>query len=257
MFRRRRGRHRGGPAHESPVDSTEGDVDDDADEHAERDAHGSGDAGAAAEDRRDGPWDAGESAPGTDRVDLCSLLVPTGPDLRVQVNLADDQIVAATVVQGPNALQLQALAAPKSSGIWAEVRADVVRELQRTGGSAEEVEGPFDTELRARVPTESERGRAVPRPARFVGVDGPRWLLRGVFTGPAAEDPDAARRLEDVFRGVVVVRGDAPMAPQELLDLQLPPQMREAETEGEASQAEADRARPDPPPRGPEGARTR
>jgi hypothetical protein len=55
-----------------------------------------------------------------------------------------------------------------------------------------------------------------------VGVDGPRWLLRGTVLGRAAIEPDAAAQLEDSFRRVIVVRGSEPMAPREPLGLTLP-----------------------------------
>ena len=29
---------------------------------------------------------------------------------------------------------------------------------------------------------------------RIVGVDGPRWMLRGIFSGKAATDPDQRRK---------------------------------------------------------------
>jgi hypothetical protein len=47
------------------------------------------------------------------------------------------------------------------------------------------------------------------RLARFVGVDGPRWFLRGVIGGAATTDVEAAAR-EDLFRSIVVVRGGSP-----------------------------------------------
>ena len=58
--------------------------------------------------------------------------------------------------------------------------------------------------------------------ARFIGVDGPRWFLRGVFGGEAALDRDAAAGLEGLFRQIVVVRGENPMPPRDLLQLRLP-----------------------------------
>ena len=59
-------------------------------------------------------------------------------------------------------------------------------------------------------------------PAVFVGVDGPRWFLRGVLSGRAAIDEASAAPLLDIFRAAVVVRGTEPMAPRELLPLTLP-----------------------------------
>lgn len=60
------------------------------------------------------------------------------------------------------------------------------------------------------------------RLARFVGVDGPRWLLRGVIMGRAASEADAKAQVVELFRELVVVRGDEPMPPSELLELKVP-----------------------------------
>ncbi len=54
-------------------------------------------------------------------------------------------------------------------------------------------------------PAEGQTGHM--RLARFIGVDGPRWFLRGVIAGEAAVDPGAAAQVEDLFRSIVVVRG--------------------------------------------------
>src|SRR5262249_57321110 len=59
-------------------------------------------------------------------------------------------------------------------------------------------------------------------PVRFLGVDGPRWFLRGVISGPAAGRPEIAAPLEQVFAGVVVARGDHPVPPRDMLEIQLP-----------------------------------
>jgi hypothetical protein len=57
---------------------------------------------------------------------------------------------------------------------------------------------------------------------RFVGVDGPRWFLRGVISGQGAVQPQAAGLLEQIFRDTVVVRGEGPMAPRDPIVLKLP-----------------------------------
>ena len=63
------------------------------------------------------------------------------------------------------------------------------------------------------MPSAGPDGRTVFAPARFVGVDGPRWFLRAVFSGRAAIDEEAAQPLIEVVRGTVVVRGDARWPP--------------------------------------------
>ncbi|WRL67054.1 DUF3710 domain-containing protein [Blastococcus brunescens] len=56
-------------------------------------------------------------------------------------------------------------------------------------------------------PGQQAPAQPVRRAARFLGVDGPRWFLRGLITGPAAESAENAAVLESVFRDIVVVRG--------------------------------------------------
>ncbi|GII62656.1 hypothetical protein Skr01_27410 [Sphaerisporangium krabiense] len=193
-------------------------------------------APAAAEDatpepaRESGPWDSEESYPDIDRVDLGGMLLPVGPGFEVQLNVAGDQLVGAVVLVGESALQVHAFAAPKRSGIWDEVRAELAREVTGAGGSCEEREGPFGAELAAEV--EQDGGLA---PVRFIGVDGPRWFLRGVISGRAVTDAEIAGTLEDVVRDIVVVRGDQPMAPKEPIELRLPTEARQA-VEQQASQ---------------------
>ena len=50
----------------------------------------------------------------------------------------------------------------------------------------------------------------------------PRWFLRGVIGGAATSDVDAAAKVEDLFRSIVVVRGGTPMPPRDLIPLRMP-----------------------------------
>ncbi|WP_214415389.1 DUF3710 domain-containing protein [Sphaerisporangium fuscum] len=191
--------------------------------HAEAEETAPATGTAPVPQRESGPWDAEEPHPDTERVDLGGLRLPIGPGFEVQLNVAGDQIVGAVVLVDESALQLHAFAAPKKSGIWDEVRAELARELSAAGGSCEEREGPFGTELAAEI---QQEGTA--QPVRFIGVDGPRWFLRCVISGRAIADPGAAEILEGVVRDVVVVRGDQPMAPKDPIELRLPAEARHA-----------------------------
>src|SRR3954454_4417510 len=164
----------------------------------------------APSERPSGPWDADDvDEDGVERLDLGALLVPVPDGCEVRVDVQDEQVVAATVVDGRSALQIHGFAAPRSEGIWDEVRQEIADSLRQGGGSADESDGPFGRELRARIPTAEPGPNQMPnqqlQPARFIGVDGPRWFLRGLMTGAGSTDPNQARTLEDVFRGVVVV----------------------------------------------------
>lgn len=191
--------------------------------------------------RLEGPWDAADAPDdGTPRIDLGALHVPAPEGVELRVDVQDQVVVNATLVHGPNAIQIQAFAAPKRSGIWLDVRDEIATSLRESGGSAEFADGPFGPELHARVPPPppNQGGPPAgtgPQPLRFIGVDGPRWFLRGLLSGPAATDPNQARRLIDLFRGTVVHRGGEAMAPRELLPLRLPKEAMQQAPEPEAA----------------------
>ncbi|MET7508618.1 DUF3710 domain-containing protein [Streptomyces albidoflavus] len=173
--------------------------------------------------RPDGPWDASEvREPGEGRVDLGGLFVPGVEGMELRVEVAGDAIVAATVVLRDSAIQLQSFAAPKKEGIWGEVREEIGSGITQQGGIIEEVEGPLGWELRAQVPVQLPDGKSGYQVVRFVGVDGPRWFLRGVISGQGAVQPQAAGLLEQIFQDTVVVRGEGPMAPRDPIVLKLP-----------------------------------
>jgi Protein of unknown function (DUF3710) len=142
-------------------------------------------------------------------------------EVRVELNEAQ-QPIAATVLNAGSSVQILAFAAPRHSGIWDEVRAEIADSVRADGGQVDEVVAVFGTELRARVRSEAQPGNVVEQSLRFVGFDGPRWFVRGVFSGPAATNPEQARVLESVLTSVVVVRGTDPMAPRDPLPLRLP-----------------------------------
>ena len=171
-----------------------------------------------------GPWDVEEVPDLGQRVDLGSLRVPVrrGMQITMELERKSRRIVAVNVVLGRTTLQLQAFAAPRSSGLWDELRAELSASITKQAGSVEEQEGPFATELLARLPARTPDGRTATRAARFIGVDGPRWFLRGVLSGEQASDPAVAAELEAVLADVVVVRGHEARAPRDLLGLHLP-----------------------------------
>ena len=197
-----------------------------------------------------GPWDVAEPHPEAQRVDLGSLQVPVLAGLDIQLVFAEQHGAWVTVRHGLSELQLQAFAAPKRDSLWDDVRAEIAAEISGAGGMVSDRTGPFGAELLARVaaqqPGQPPQGTQL---IRFTGVDGPRWFLRGVFTGAAADDPAAAAPLEAVLRDVVVVRGDHPVPPRDLLELRLPPEAQAAlEEQAKAQQAQQEQGQGQEPP---------
>ena len=205
-----------------------------------------------------GPWDAEEPFPELERVDLGSLRVPVGPEHEIQLVMAEQHGAWVTVRHRESEVQIQAFAAARRSSLWDDIRVEIAAEVDSAGGRSHESTGPFGTELIAEVPAEPGQPASGMRMVRFVGVDGPRWFLRGLFTGPAAGGGDPAGLLEEVFSQVVVVRGEHPVPPREILELQLPPEARQAlEEQAAAEQESRFRGDADPFDRGPEFTETR
>lgn len=240
------------------VDDTTTTVEDSDDTGADSVEEGAADPGTDAEvSRADGPFDVSEVDGRDGRIDLGAMWVAgvPGMELRLEVEQQTQQVNAVTAVMGDSALQLQAFAAPRSGGLWREIRREIAMAVEGQGGTVEEADGPLGTVLRTRMPSAGPDNRTVFAPATFVGVDGPRWFLRGVLSGRAAIDEAAAEPLLQVLRDVVVVRGVEPMAPREMLPLQLPQDARAegapAEDATEGEEPDEDRTL-DPFERGPE-----
>ena len=245
----RRDKKRKGSAEEEPDEVAE----------VEADATGEPAAGPAEEDdlaaldaldwRGDGPWDVNEvdDLDGTEqapKIDLGSLIITAvpGSELRLQVAEETKEIVSAmlvieTTVPAPagqpartqtvsSALELGAYAAPRSGGLWAELREEISEAATAQGGSASLREGPFGVELYRFIPVTTPEGEQGYQPSRMWVAEGPRWLLRGIVYGQAAvEDDVESPVVADVlaaFRQVVVRRGEEAMAPGDLLPLSMP-----------------------------------
>lgn len=171
-------------------------------------------------DATTGPYDE-RDAPADEltRVDLGALRIPvdTGLDLQVEIAQQHQQVLSATLGSTAGTMQLVLLAAPRNEGIWDEVRAQLSASMSQQGGKpAERAGGAFGTELTGTLP--GPTGRV---PVRFIGVDGPRWLLRAMLVGPAA-DPDRAEVFEEALRQTVVVRGTEPLPLGDPVPLSLP-----------------------------------
>jgi hypothetical protein len=182
-------------------------------------------AKSAPEDRAiAGPLDENEANPVRPYVDLggVKILPREGLHLRLEVEEGSQRVVAVGLDYAGSSLQVQPFAAPRSSGLWHEIREQITDQIAKQGGTTKLSDGPFGPELLAEIPASAPGEAGSTRLARFVGVDGPRWFLRGVIAGDGAVNAEAAAKIEDLFRSVVVVRGTTPMPPRDLIPLHMP-----------------------------------
>lgn len=166
-----------------------------------------------------GPYDA-DDAPDDDRarLDLGALRIPALPGVEIQLQAGPQgDIQQIQLSHGASRLQLGVFAAPRSEGIWDEIRENLFGALANGGAKPQEIDGEYGVELRARV----KEGSGT-TDVRHVGIDGPRWFLHAVYLGAAAADPDRAGPLREVMRGLVVDRGTEARPVSEALPMRLP-----------------------------------
>ena len=188
-----------------------------------------------------GPYDAQHAPDGVQRLDLGSLQIPAvdGVEVRVQAN-PEGGVEQIVLVHGDSALQLGVFAAPRSRGhLGRGARRDRRGDDRRRRRPARDPTGPYGIELAARVNTPEG-----PADVRFVGVDGPRWMVRALYQGAAAADPAREGALGGCLSGLVVVRDDEARPVREPLPLRLPKEMAE---QAQAAQDEHGASKPGRP----------
>ena len=179
---------------------------------------------APADRAQAGPFDVSEVPSMRPYVDLGGIKVAPreGLQMRLDVDERAKRVVAVSLTYAESMLQVQAFSAPKSLGLWHQVRSEITQQMTAQGARISDAMGDLGPELVVATKVPAEQGGGV-REVRFIGVDGPRWLLRGVVMGKATRDDEARAKINELFRDLVVVRGDQPMPPSELLQLQVPP----------------------------------
>ncbi|ONI79400.1 hypothetical protein ALI144C_26650 [Actinosynnema sp. ALI-1.44] len=168
-----------------------------------------GDLGAMS-----GPFDEDSPDDGLPRLDLGSVRLPVPDGAQLQVEMEQPGVVKAIHIMTPSGqMTVTAYAAPKSGGLWEEVCGDLANELKTNGAQVRSAAGEWGQELMATL-----NGMSL----RFIGVNGPRWMLRGVVAGPPEQAAQAAHGLRALIRGAVVVRGTQPMPVGLPLPIELP-----------------------------------
>ena len=179
------------------------------------------------EPRDFGPFDA-EDLPELDPeltdpiglVDFGAVRVPVPADGTVTVEpTANGRLQAVHVSLPGGRLSVSALAAPKSARLWPDLVGEISTSLRDGGARVRSFRGEWGRELHART------GAA---DSVFIGVDGARWMLYGVATGPSAHAADLEAALRQLLRGTVVVRGRSPYPVRTVLPLVVPEHLQDA-----------------------------
>jgi hypothetical protein len=156
---------------------------------------------------------------GNSHLDLGSVLVPVVEGGQVTVEMsADHQPEAVYLVTPHGRINVSAFAAPKSPGLWREVVRELAESLRDEGASVAVEDGHWGREVVATGPGGVHR---------FLGVDGPRWMVRCVASGPDDRADELGRLARAVLAESVVRRGTEPFPPRDPLPVVLPPVLAE------------------------------
>ncbi|MET8850459.1 DUF3710 domain-containing protein [Amycolatopsis sp. NPDC004625] len=167
-------------------------------------------------DVSDGPFDVADfEDDGIPRIDLGSVKVPVPDGSQVQVEMDPETggVRAVHVVTEQGQITVSAYAAPRTGGLWREVSSELADQLRADGAKVTIGRGAWGLEISAIIGDVA---------LRFVGIDRPRWMLRGVIAGPQSEAAAAVEVLREIVRRTIVDRGDAPMPVRTPLTITLP-----------------------------------
>ncbi|CAA0098647.1 Uncharacterised protein [Mycolicibacterium vanbaalenii] len=205
------------------------------------------DTAADAGEELEGPFDIDDfddpAVAAVARLDLGSVLIPMPEAGQVQVELSNTGVPSAVwVVTANGRFTIAAYAAPKSAGLWREVASELADSLRKDVPKVSIEDGPWGREV---VGVGAENAGVV----RFIGVDGYRWMIRCVVSGPHERITALAQQARDALADTVVRRGDTPMPVRTPLAIQLPDAMAaqlRAATEQAAAQQAAASGQPQP-----------
>ncbi|WP_433612454.1 DUF3710 domain-containing protein [Prescottella agglutinans] len=193
------------------------DMEIDTDEDYDEDVEFDGPVGAV----EGGPFDAGDLPedvePAATRLDLGSVLLPMPDGAQLQVEMSPEGAPQAVhLVTQFGRVTVSAYAAPKSPGQWREVASELAESLRGDNAEVSIESGPWGREV---------IGVTANADLRFIGVDGPRWMIRCVVAGPSG-NVAAGSPLVEIARGVlrdtVVNRGTEPHPVRTPLPVVLP-----------------------------------
>ena len=214
---------------DSDDDDDDDESDDDDDDEGEEDEWEALDA--SRDWREDGPFDITEvdlDADDVERLDFgCVVLTPfEGMQMQLQVDQKTKRVQAALVMAGSSAIEVALFAAPAQSRMAGEIRQEMIEATKKAGGQVSLAEGPFGTEVRRIIPLTDPKGNRVVHISRTWFAEGPKWLLRGVVMGEAAQAADVdsgpAELLYEFFSNTVVRRDAQPRVPGDLIPMTLP-----------------------------------
>lgn len=161
-----------------------------------------------------GPYDENGPTIAGAQIDLGSLLVPLPTGGQIQVEMEPAGALRSVHLLTPfGRLTPAAFAAPRSAGLWREVAGELAAQMRSDQAQVSVADGPWGREV---------TGVGAKSTMTFIGVDGPRWMVRCVCAGPAETSAQLVELARAVLRRSVVKRGSDPLPVRTPLPVVLP-----------------------------------
>ncbi|MBV9512992.1 MAG: DUF3710 domain-containing protein [Mycobacteriaceae bacterium] len=174
------------------------------------------------------------------RLNLGSVLIPMPTTGQLQVELTETGVPSAVWVITPSGrFTIAAYAAPKTTGLWREVAAELAEALRKDATKVSVEMGPWGREV---------VGSGANGIVRFIGIDGYRWMIRCVINGAEDTVDAAAAEARKALADTVIRRGDTPLPVRTPLPVTLPEAMAAQLRQAAAQQAAAQEGQQSAPP---------
>ncbi len=174
------------------------------------------------------------------RLNLGSVLIPVPETGQLQVELTETGVPSAVwVVTRNGRFTIAAYAAPKTSGLWRDVAAELADALRKDTLTVSVEMGPWGREV---------VGAGGNGTVRFIGVDGYRWMIRCVVNGADDTIDAVATEAREALADTVVKRGETPLPVRTPLPVELPEAMAAQLREAAAQQAAVAESQQSGPP---------
>lgn len=169
---------------------------------------------AAPEDRATaGPFDDAEANPVRPYIDLggIKVLPREGLNLRLEVEEQTKRIVAVGLDYAESTLQVQPFAAPARAACGTRPASRSASRSASRAAASKSVRGRSAPNFSRRCPSRRARTRHRASASHDSSASTARAGSCAEDRGAATNDVDAAAKVEDLFRSIVVVRGGTPM----------------------------------------------
>lgn len=172
----------------------------------------------------DGPWSLEQAPAERMFMSFGPLRLPAYGRMhaRLEFDAKTRRMGAVSVHIADCEAQIQVIAAPRGHGLWTDMRRSITAKVKKQPGFQQTLEGRFGPELFATVTGRDREGMLRDTTVRYVGIDGDRWVLRAVVTGPSVTEDATIARVDAFLSQCAVDRGDQPIPTGTVLELSPP-----------------------------------